>query len=68
MRNPARKLGYTLIALGTGALHFSGTKGDVPAGLAIGGLLTAVGVLVVGWVHLPRRSKAGPASRASGKR
>jgi hypothetical protein len=38
-------------------LHLSGTKGDVPVGLAIGGLLTAVGVLVVGWVHLPRRTK-----------
>lgn len=38
-------------------LYLSGTKGDVPAGLAIGGLLTAVGVLIVGWVHLPRPTK-----------
>jgi hypothetical protein len=39
-------------------LHFSGTRGDVAVGLAIGGLLTAVGVLIVGRVHLPRRMKA----------
>ncbi|TAJ84709.1 hypothetical protein [Reyranella sp.] len=50
------------------SLHLSGTKGNVPAGLAIGGLLTAVGVLIVGWFHLPRRLKAGSASRASRRR
>ncbi len=62
-------LAASLIAAAAGLwLHLSGTKGDVPAGLAIGGLLTAVGVLVVGWVHLPRRMKAGSASRASEKR
>ena len=38
-------------------LHLSGGRGDLPAGLSIGGLLGALGVLVVGWARLPRRLK-----------
>lgn len=58
-------LAASVIAAAAGVwLHLSGTTGNVPAGLAIGGLLTAVGVLVVGWAQLPRRTKTGSGTRS----